>query len=796
MRLWRSGAETGGTPAGDPEARLSQCLEAMGEGCAVFDADDRLVAANMIWRRLFWGGGSPARGTPLNDLLEDVPGSLDSAARQKAASALSLRPASGQRVSHDITLSNGESIRLTDVCAPNGDRTCVAANVTHLNRIWAAIDTVPDGFVLFDRDDRLVMCNQRFRDIYSLTAPAIRPGATYEEILRYGLARGQFQDALGREEAWLADRLQEHAKTGFSREQHLSNGRWLRLMDAATPDGGRAGLCVDITDQKRQQAELDRARREAEIANRAKSAFLANMSHEIRTPMNGVVGMADLLSETELDGDQRLYSDTIKASAEALLVIINDVLDYSKIEAGKLDLFPEPFDLERCINDVVMLMRPKLAEKTIDIAVDYDLFLPTRFIGDPARLRQVLVNLVGNAVKFTDTGYVLIRVTGVEKAARSCALHITVEDTGIGIAPDQVDKVFGEFSQVADKSGRQFQGTGLGLAISRRLIAMMGGEIRAESELGRGSIFGFKLTLPLDTAAAPPAPVPPQTVQRVLVVDDVAVNRTILERQLGQLGLAVTSANSGPAALEAVAKAGADAFDLILTDHLMPGMDAVDLAKALRDAGVMVPIVLLSSDLGVARVASGSDLFAAWLQKPIQRADLVATLSGGKARKAMATARVPGAGLPRLPRRMHLLVAEDNRTNQLVLRKMLKDVDFDIEMTGDGTEAVAAFEARPPDVIFMDISMPEMDGIEATARIRAIEAERGLPPTPIVALTAHAMEGDAERFLAAGMDYYLTKPLKRADIAELLTRLLDSMAVTEALAEETAPAAALTPPAA
>jgi hypothetical protein len=220
------------------------------------------------------------------------------------------------------------------------------------------------------------MCNERYRDIYSLTAPAIRPGATYEDILRYGVWRAASSQMRwgGRRPGWPTGC--KSTRKPRSREQHLSNGRWLRLMDAATPDGGRAGLCVDITDQKRQQAELDRARREAEIANRAKSAFLASMSHEIRTPMNGVVGMADLLSETELDGDQRLFADTIKASAEALLVIINDVLDYSKIEAGKLELFPEPFDLERCIHDVVLLMRPKLAGKPVDIAVDYDLFLP------------------------------------------------------------------------------------------------------------------------------------------------------------------------------------------------------------------------------------------------------------------------------------------------------------------------------------------------------------------------------------------------------------------------------------
>jgi signal transduction histidine kinase/CheY-like chemotaxis protein len=762
MRLFGRGEGTGDAPADTAQGRLSHCLEALGEACALFDTNDRLVAANAHWRRLFWGGGQPAPGTPLADLFAARAGGANAAASR----ALATRPAAGTETAHDFALPNGEHIRLRDVGTAGGDRMLVAENVTHLARLWAAIETIPDGFVLFDRDDRLVICNERYRAIYSLSADAIRPGAPFEDILRHGVARGQFADALGREDAWIAARLAEHAdppRGGL--EQKLSNGRWLRILEATTPDGGRAGLRVDITEQKRQQAELDRARREAEIANRAKSSFLASMSHEIRTPMNGVVGMADLLADTELDPDQRLFADTIRASAEALLVIINDVLDYSKIEAGKLELFPEPFDLERCIHDVVLLMRPKLAGKPVDIAVDYDLFLPDRFVGDPARLRQVLVNLVGNAVKFTDAGHVLIRVTGVARGADRQRLHVTVEDTGIGIPADQVDKVFGEFAQASDRSGRQFEGTGLGLAISRRLIAMMGGEIWAESEQGQGSVFGFRLVLPVAGEAHPPTPLP-TSLKRALVVDDLEVNRTILARQLGQMGIAVTACASGAAALEAAQAGG---FDLILTDHLMPGMDGVALARALRAAGNTTPILLLSSGAGPARGTDGdAGLFAACLQKPVLRADLVAALAGGGRAPATTGGAARGTALPRAPRRLAILVAEDNRTNQLVLRKMLDGLDASIAMTGDGAEAVQAFAAAPPDLVFMDISMPVMDGIAATAKLREIEAARGLCHTPVIALTAHAMEGDAERFQAAGMDHYLSKPVKRAAIAAVL----------------------------
>ena len=251
-----------------------------------------------------------------------------------------------------------------------------------------------------------------------------------------------------------------------------------------TPDGGRVGLRVDITELKVQQAALETARSEAEAANRAKSAFLANMSHEIRTPMNGVVGMAELLCDTALNEEQRLFAETIRSSGEALLVIINDILDYSKIEAERLTLNPEPFDLERTIHEVTMLLQPKARAKGIDLLIDYDMFLPTRFVGDPGRLRQILTNLIGNAVKFTDAGHVLVRAIGLDGAEGAKHLHITIEDTGIGIAPQNIDHIFGEFNQVESQQNRKFEGTGLGLAITRRLIELMGGS-------ARGPVSGF-----------------------------------------------------------------------------------------------------------------------------------------------------------------------------------------------------------------------------------------------------------------------------------------------------------------
>jgi CheY-like chemotaxis protein len=535
----------------------------------------------------------------------------------------------------------------------------------------------------------------------------------------------------------------------------------LRAHDHPTPDGGRVGLRVDITAAKEQQAALEAARLAAEAANRAKSAFLANMSHEIRTPMNGVVGMAELLCDTALSEEQRLFAETIRSSGEALLVIINDILDYSKIEAERLTLHPEPFDLERTIHEVTMLLQPRARAKGIDLMIDFDMFLPTRYVGDPGRLRQVLTNLMGNAVKFTEAGHVLVRVVGIEAEAGVQQLHVTVEDTGIGIAAEHLDHIFGEFNQVEAEANRKFEGTGLGLAITQRLIERMGGAVWVDSEPGRGSCFGFRLALPV--AEEEPVAMVPVELRRALVVDDQFINRTILERQLSACGIAVTLCRSGADALAALA--AGDGFDVLLTDHDMPEMDGLALAARVREAGRTLPIVLLSSNPAIAREAPEAGLLAAILQKPLLRSELYRRLHA-------LTVPPPPEAPPEPPpladrRQMRVLAAEDNRTNQLVFRKMVKDLEIDLTFAGNGHEAVEMFQSLKPDLIFMDISMPEMDGRDAARAIRGLEAGTGRH-VPIVALTAHAMEGDENGILAAGIDAYLTKPLRKTAIAEAI----------------------------
>ncbi|NPD14486.1 response regulator [Xinfangfangia sp. D13-10-4-6] len=760
-------AEAG--PDSDTSGDFWAAADALHDGLALFDRQGGLIAANRAFRRAL-GTDDHAIGQPISAILDAADrnglirsGDPDFAGwlRETGGSSTALRS--------DIFLQEGEGgwIRLTSRGIRSGEMICQISDITQQMRIWAAVEAIPDGFVLFDSEDRMVICNQSYRDIYQTSAPVMNPGISFEEILRYGLSHGEYPEAQGREEAWISARLQEHRGQAAEGEHQLKDGRWLRSIDKETPDGGRVGLRVDITHLREQAVALEAARLAAESANRAKSAFLANMSHEIRTPMNGVVGMAELLCDTILSDEQRLFAETIRSSGEALLVIINDILDYSKIEAERLTLHPVDFDLERTIHEVVMLLQPRAGEKGIDLMIDYDVFLPTRFTGDPGRLRQVLTNLIGNAVKFTEKGHVLTRVVGMEVENGCHQLHVTVEDTGIGIPNSLLDHVFGEFYQVDDEQNRKFEGTGLGLAITRRLVERMGGAVWVDSEHGKGSVFGFRLSLPLAEDSVPARM--PVGITSAMVVDDQFINRTILERQLAPCGIEILLSRSGADALAEVQK-GADP-DVVLIDHDMPGMDGLDLGQRLRDIGYVRPMVLLSSNIVRLRGA-GADHFDAILQKPVLRAELYRQLTNltNPTPEQEATPLPPAEKAPGL-RAMRILAAEDNRTNQLVLQKMVRDLDIDLHFAANGHEAVALWQQIRPDLIFMDISMPGMDGKEATAAIRAQEKAENLPAVPIVALTAHAMQGDETGILAAGMDRFMTKPLRKSEICEVVREM-------------------------
>ncbi len=626
-------------------------------------------------------------------------------------------------------------------------------------RLWHSIETIQDGFAFFDESGRMIAANRAYIAVFD-GLEAIEPGISYVEILQLATEEGIVNigdrtPAEWREE--MLDRWQGPAPEPVI--IRLWSGAYIKLIDQRGHGGDVVSLALNITSTIRYEERLKEARAKAEAASRAKSSFLANMSHEIRTPMNGVVGMADLLRDTDLTEEQLLYVNTIRNSGEALLVIINDVLDYSKIEAEKLVLHPEPFDLERCIHELIMLMQPKARDQGLEILLDYDLFLPTQFIGDPGRLRQVLTNLLGNAIKFTLEGHVLIRVTGVQGAGGTAQVHVTVEDTGIGIPQDKVAHVFGEFNQVDDEHNRRFEGTGLGLAISQQLIRLMGGEIWVESAPGAGSTFGFRLSLPLAEGAEEAPAMRAPGLRRALIVDGHDANRIVLQKQLELLGIETVCCADGA---EALARMGGD-IGLVLTEHDMPGMDGLELAEALRGAGHAAPIVLLSKNTGYAEQDPARPLLHAVLQKPVPRRALFAMMDA-LAPTAAPDATPSDAPVP-LPRALRVLAAEDNKTNRLVFGKMVKTLDIDLAFAGNGAEAVELYQSFRPDIVFMDISMPMMDGKEATQRIRAIEAGTGAH-VPVIAMTAHAMEGDDAGILAAGLDHYLTKPLRKAAIHE------------------------------
>ena len=636
-------------------------------------------------------------------------------------------------------------------------------------RLWHSIETIQDGFAFFDADSRMIAANNAWLSVFD-GLEDVKPGISYVELLQYATEEGVVDIGDAAPVEWrerMLDRWQ-----GPSPEPEiirLWSGEYIKLIDQRGHGGDVVSLALNITDTIRYEERLKAARRTAEAASRAKSSFLANMSHEIRTPMNGVVGMAELLKDTELDEEQMLYANTIRNSAEALLVIINDVLDYSKIEAEKLVLHEEPFDLERSIHELVMLLQANARDKGLQLMVDYDLFLPTMFIGDPGRLRQVMTNMLGNAVKFTEAGHVLVRVVGVpDDRPDHASLHVTIEDTGIGIPEEKIGHIFGEFNQVDDERNRKFEGTGLGLAISEKLIRMMGGDIWVESIEGEGSTFGFSVSLPLAEVADEAPFRLPDYVRRVLIVEPSDLNRSILERQFGSLGVETLSFQSGPAALERLP----DGLDLVVTDHIMAEMDGLELAEALRERGCEAPVILLSPNTGSAENDPARPLLHAVLQKPGTRRDMFAALSGlapvahaAPGQTAASTAPASDVQVPDAGRVMRVLAAEDNKTNRLVFSKMVKGFDIELQFAENGREALDLYQTFQPDLVFMDISMPEMDGKEATGRIREIEQDTGIH-VPIVAMTAHAMDGDADGILAAGLDHYLTKPLRKAALAE------------------------------
>ncbi len=629
----------------------------------------------------------------------------------------------------------------------------------------AIITTDGSGMITFWNTAAQAMFGYGEDDIIGASLASLMP-TRYRDAHMQGIAR---MTATG--DAHVIGRTVELdglRKDGSEFPLELSLGTW-------QSGGGTfySAIVRDITERKQVEAELRAAKEAADTANRAKSQFLANMSHEIRTPMNGVIGMTGLLLDTPLTPEQQEYAETIRTSGDALLTIINDILDFSKIESGNLDLEEQPFDLRDCVEDALDLLATRAAEKGLDLAYLIDDGVPGTLVGDVTRLRQVLVNLIGNAIKFTATGEVVVSVSSQTVIDRRHTVRFAVRDTGIGIPAERMDRLFKSFSQVDSSTTRMYGGTGLGLAISRRLAELMDGTMWVESTPGEGSTFFFTISavaVPTQARIWQRSVQPSLVGHRVLIVDDNETNRRVLTLQAQGWGMRARSAAHGAEALEWLRRG--DPFDVAILDMQMPDMDGVTLAAAIRgyrDADAL-PLVMLTS---MGRREQGDQAhFAAFLAKPIKQSQLHDVLMGifdALPRKAAAVAPTPRLDVhlaEHLP--LRILIAEDNVVNQKLAVQLLVKMGYRPDVAGNGLEAIQALERQRYDVVLMDVQMPEMDGLEATRHICHRWPRTARPF--IIAMTADAMQGDREKCLNAGMDDYVTKPVQVATLVEALKR--------------------------
>ncbi len=651
------------------------------------------------------------------------------------------------------------------------------------------MEYAPDFIFFKDQQSRFIRISRALAHFYGLDDPADAIGKSDSDFYDAQRSRKYMEDE------------QEIMRTGRSvldseQDQTSPDGRitWqlTNKVPLYNPEGeiiGTFGISRDITHRKEAEARLQAAMREAEAANRAKSEFLANMSHEIRTPMNAITGMTELVLDTPLTESQRDYLNMVRDSGEVLLTVINDILDFSKVEAGKLELERKAFEIREVFGDAMKSLGLRAHSKGLELVCQIRPSVPEWLIGDASRLRQVAVNLVGNAIKFTESGEVLLTVDCMEVKGGRAVLRCAVVDTGVGIAADKQTSIFNAFEQADNSTTRRYGGTGLGLAISSRLVHAMGGEIWVDSRIGHGSTFHFTVELDVSEKAPQRTRFRTRAVAggiRVLVVDDNATNRMILEemcRNWHMQSQSVSSANDALQRLHA-AHESRKPFDLVLTDANMPDCDGFMLAAQIKNDKSLgsTLIMMLTSGGRPGDIARCDELgIASYLLKPVKQSELfdaIALSLGITSAEDMAE-MADAADRPVLLQSLRILLAEDSLVNQRLAVGLLEKFGHQVDVVPDGLAAVAAVESKAYDLVLMDVQMPELDGLEATKTIRTREQE-GDQHIPIVAMTAHAMKGDRERCLAAGMDDYVAKPIRAKDLFQAIKNVLPEAASGEA----------------